>query len=53
MSPYDIWKEKADLVTTSEKEVKRLEQHNVALIASLMVSITANIVLAVELCKYL
>ncbi len=53
VSPYDIWKAKADLVDFYKQDYERLQVVNKLLMAGLAFSLTTIVILAWYLCKYL
>lgn len=53
VSPYDIWKAKANLVDFYKQDYERLQGLNRLLLACLAFSLSVTIILAGYLCKYL
>jgi hypothetical protein len=53
VSPYDIWKAKANLVDFYKQDYERLQGLNRLLLACLAFSLSVTIILTGYLCKYL
>lgn len=53
VSPYDIWKAKADTVDLYRQANKRLQLANRLLLAGLAFNLSITIITTVYLCKYL
>ena len=53
VSPYDIWKAKADLVDFYKQDYGRLQVVNKLLMAGLAFSLTTTFIVTWYLCKYL
>ena len=53
VSPYDIWKAKANLVDFYKQDYERLQVVNKLLMAGLVFSLTTTFIVTWYLCKYL